>query len=107
MGSCLLVLVKLRMKTSVKSTQLLMLGGLQAVEPRSGNALKHERDVLHGNALVAVCYADDGGVVNQPVLRLHGAGVFGRVSWEREPFGEGLVSNAGAETRRTQLIFLF
>ena len=50
--------------------------GLQAVEPRPGSALKHERDVLHGNALVAVCYTDGRGVVDQPVLRLHGAGLF-------------------------------
>ena len=81
--------------------------GLQAVEPRPSSALKHERDVLHGNALVAVCYADGSGVVDQLVLRLHGAGVFGHVSWEGEPFGEGLITNSGAEAGRAQRILLF
>ena len=47
------------------------------------------------------------GVVYQPVFRLHGAGVLGRVSGEREPFGEGLVSDAGPKARRTQLVFFF
>ena len=37
---------------------------LQAVKPCPGRALKHERDVLHGNALVAVCYAGGSGVVD-------------------------------------------
>ena len=81
--------------------------GLQAVQPRPGRALEHERDVLHGNALVAVGDADSCGVVDEPVLRLHGAGVLGCVSRESESFGEGLISDAGAKTRRTQLIFLF
>ena len=81
--------------------------GLQAVEPRPSNALKHERDILHGNALVAVRYADGCGVVDQPVLRLHGAGVLGRVSREGEPSGEGLILNSGAETGRAQRIFFF
>src|SRR3954463_8014452 len=44
--------------------------GLQAVQPCPGRALEHERDVLHGNTLVAVRYADGGGVVNQPIFRL-------------------------------------
>ena len=79
--------------------------GLQAVQPCPGRALEHERNVLHSNTLVAVCYVDGRGVVDQPVLRLHGAGVLGCVSGEREPFGEGLVSDAGAKIRRTQLIF--
>ena len=39
--------------------------GLQAVQPCPGCALEHERDVLHGDTLVAVCYVDDGGIVNQ------------------------------------------
>ena len=56
--------------------------GLEAVQPSACHALKHERDVLHGNALVAVRYADGRGLVDQPVLRLHGAIVFWRVSWE-------------------------
>ena len=81
--------------------------GLQAVQPCPGYALEHERDVHHGNMLVAVCDADGYGVVDQPVLRLHGAGVLGRISREREPFGEGLISDVGAKTRRTQLIFFF
>ena len=38
--------------------------GLQAVEPRPGSALKHERAVLHGNSLVAVRYVDGRGVIN-------------------------------------------
>ena len=80
---------------------------LQAVQPCPGRALEHERNVLHDNALVAVRDADGCRVVDQPVLRLHGAGVFGHVSWEREPFGERFVSDAGAETRRTQLIIFF
>ena len=70
-------------------------------------ALKHERDVLHDNVLVAVCYADGRGVVDQPVLQLHGAGLFGRVLWEGEPFGEGLIADLGAETGWAQRIFLF
>ena len=70
-------------------------------------ALKHERDVLHGSAPVDVRYADCGGVVDQPIFRLHGVVVLGRVSREREPFGEGLVADAGAETRRADIIFFF
>ena len=66
--------------------------GIQVVKPRPGCALKHEWDVLHSNALVAVRYADGHGVVDQPVLLLHEAGVLGRISWEREPFREGLIS---------------
>ena len=62
--------------------------------------MKHERDVFHDNALVAVRYADGRGVVDQPVFRLHGAGVFGCVSGEREPFGKGLFSDARTETCR-------
>ena len=81
--------------------------GLQAVQPCPGSALKHERDVFHGNAFVAVCYIDGRGVVDQPVLRLHGAGVLGCISRESEPFGEGLISDAGAEARRPQLVFFF
>ena len=68
----------------------------------SGCALKHERDVLHGNVLVAVRYVDDFGVVVQPVLPLHGAGILGRISREGEPFGEGLISDSWAETGRAQ-----
>src|SRR3954465_14695422 len=64
--------------------------GLQAVQPCPGCALEHERNILHGNALVAVRYADGCGVVNQPVLWLHGAGVLGGISGESESFGEGL-----------------
>ena len=85
----------------------IVVAGLQAVQPCPGRALEHERNILHGNALVAVRDADGRGVVDQPVIRLHGAGVLGRVSWEREPFGKGLVLNAGPETRRTQLVFFF
>ena len=81
--------------------------GLQAVQPCPGGALEHEWNILHGNVLVAVCDADGCGVVDQPVLRLHGAGVFGRISREREPLGERLILNAGAKARRTQLIFFF
>ena len=79
--------------------------GLQAVKPRPGCALEHEQDVLHGNALVAIRYADGSGVVDQPVLRLHGAGVLGRVSREGEPFGKGLIPNSWAETGRAQRVF--
>ena len=71
--------------------------GLQTVQPCPGRALEHEWNILHGNTLVAVSYADDRGVVDQPVFRLHEAGVLGSVLREREPFGEGLVANAGAE----------
>ena len=46
-------------------------------------------------------------VVDQPVFRLHGAVVLGRVSWEREPYGEGLVTDAGAKTRRADIVFFF
>ena len=81
--------------------------GLQAVKPRPGCALKHERDVLHNNALVAVCYADVRGVVDQPVLRLHRAGVLGRISWEREPSRERLISDSRAEIGQAQCIFFF
>ena len=38
--------------------------GLQAIEPSSGCTLKHEWDVLHGNTLVAVRYADGHQVVD-------------------------------------------
>ena len=48
--------------------------GLQAVQPSSGRALEHERNVLHGNALVTVCDADGCRVVDRPFLQLHGAG---------------------------------
>ena len=74
--------------------------GLQAVEPCSGYALKHECDVLHGNTLVAVCDADGYRVVDQPILRLHRAGVFWRISQEGEPFGKGFISESWAETGR-------
>ena len=56
--------------------------GLEAVQPGACRALKHERDVLHGNVPVAVCYADRGRVVDQPIFRLHGAVVLGCVSGE-------------------------
>ena len=52
--------------------------GLEVVEPGPCRALEHERDILYGNALVAVRYADGGGVVNKPIFRLHGAVVFRR-----------------------------
>ena len=81
--------------------------GLQAVEPRPGSALKHERDVFHGNALVAVCYVDGRVVVDQLVFRLRRPVVLGRVSWEREPFGEGFITDAGAETRWAECVFFF
>ena len=81
--------------------------GLQAVQPCPGHALEHEWNVLYGNTLVAVRYVDGRGVVNQPVFPLHGADVLGRVSGEREPFGKGLVSDAGSKTGRTQLVFFF
>ena len=38
--------------------------GLQAVQPCPGCALEHERNVLYGDTLVAVCYADSRGVVD-------------------------------------------
>ena len=38
--------------------------GLQAIKPRPGCALEHERDVLHSNTLAAVRYADGRGVVD-------------------------------------------
>ena len=81
--------------------------GLQAVQPCPGRALEHERNVLHSNALVAVRDADGCGVVDQPVLRLHRAVVLGRISWKREPFGKGLVADAGDKTRGAQRVFLF
>ena len=81
--------------------------GLEAVQPGPSRALKHQGDVLHDNTLVSVCYVDCGGVVDQPVLRLHKAIVFGRVYWDREPFGEGLIANAGARTRWADRIFFF
>ena len=69
--------------------------------------MKHERDVLHGYAPVAVHYADSGRVVDQPIFRLHGAVVLGPVSGEREPFGERLVADAGAKARRADIVFFF
>ena len=81
--------------------------GLQVVQPCPGRALEHEWNVLHGNALVAASYVDGRGVVNQPIFWLHGAGVLGSISGESEPFGKGLISDAGAKTRWTQLIFFF
>ena len=80
---------------------------LEAVQPCLGRALEHGRNILHGNAPVATCYVDCGGVVNQPILRIHGAVVLGSVSWEREPFGKGLVADAGAKSRRADIIFFF
>jgi len=38
--------------------------GLQAVQPCPGRALEHERNILYGDTLVAVCYADSHGVVD-------------------------------------------
>ena len=38
--------------------------GLQAVQPCPGRALEHERNVLYGDTLVAICYADSRGVVD-------------------------------------------
>ena len=101
------MLVKLRMKASVKSTQLLMLRVLQTVQPCPSCALEHERDVLHSNTLVAVRYDDGRGVVDQPVLRLHGASVLGRISGKREPSREGLISDSGAKSVWTQCVFFF
>ena len=101
------MLVKLRTKASVKSTQLLMLRGFRLFNHVRAEPWSMSRDVSYGNALVAVRYVDGCGVVDQPIFRLHGVGIFGRVSGEREPFGEGVISNTGAETRRTQLILLF
>ena len=69
--------------------------------------MEHEGDILHGNTPVTVRYANHYGVVDQPIFWLHGAVVLGRVAWEREPFGEGLVADAGAEARRTDIIFFF
>ena len=81
--------------------------GLEAVEPGARRALEHQGDIFHSNVSIAIRYANGGGLVNQPVFRLHGAVVLGRVSWEREPFGEGLVADAGAETRRADIVFFF
>ena len=81
--------------------------GLQAVQPCPGRALEHERNVLHSNVLFSVFYVDGCGVVYRPVIRLHRAIVLGSVSREREPFEEGLVANAGGETRRADCIFFF
>ena len=58
-------------------------------------------------APIAVGYANRRGLVDQPIFRLHGAVVLGHVSWEREPFGEGLVADVGAEARRTDIVFFF
>ena len=80
---------------------------LEAVEPGARRALEHQGDIFHGNASIAIRYANGGGVVDQPVFRLHGAVVFGRVSWEREPFGKGLVADAGAKTRWANINFFF
>ena len=57
--------------------------------------------------LLSFAMFDGRGVVDQPVFRLHGAVVLGRVSWEREPLGEGLVPDAWAEARRTDIVFFF
>src|SRR4051812_26180791 len=38
--------------------------GFQAVQPCPSRALEHERNVLDGDALVAACYVDGGGVVD-------------------------------------------
>ena len=81
--------------------------GLEAVEPGACRALQHERDVLHGYAHVAIRYADSGRVVDEPILWLHRAVVLGRVSGEREPFGEGLVADAGAKAWRADIVFFF
>ena len=81
--------------------------GLEAVEPCARRALQHEGDVLHGDAPIAVGYADGRGVVDEPIFRLHRAVVLGRVSGEREPFGEGLVADAGAKAWRADIVFFF
>ena len=80
---------------------------LEAVEPGARHALEHQGNIFHGSTPVAVCYANRRGVVDQPIFRLHGAVVLGRVSWEREPFGEGLVADAGAKAGRADIIFFF
>ena len=69
--------------------------------------MQHEGDVLHGHAPIAVGYADSSGVVDEPIFRLHRAVVLGRVSGEREPFGEGLVADAGAKAWRADIVFFF
>ena len=69
--------------------------------------LQHEGDVLHGDAPIAVGDADGCGVVDEPIFRLHRAVVLGRVSGEREPFGEGLVADAGAKAWRADIVFFF
>ena len=38
--------------------------GLEAVQPGPGRAMEHERNILHGNALVAVCDVDSCGIVD-------------------------------------------
>ena len=81
--------------------------GLEAIQPSARCSLKHEGDILHGNTLVAVCYVNCDGLVDQLVFRLHRAVVLGRVSQEREPFGEGLVADAGAKARRAEIVFFF
>ena len=101
------MLVKLQTNASVKSTQLLMLRGFRLFSHVRAMPWSMSGTNFTSTRFVAVCYVVGRGVVNQPVLRLHGAGVLGRVSWEGEPFGKGLISNAGPETRRTQLVFFF
>ena len=93
--------------TGVQTCALPISVGPEAIDPGPRRALQHEGHVLHGNAPVAVGYANHCGVVDQPIFRLHGAVVLGRVSWEREPFGERLVADAGAETRRADIVFFF
>ena len=80
----------------------------QRAQPhRALPALKRERDVLHGYAPVAVRHADSGRVVDEPIFRLHRAAVLRCVSGEREPFGEGLVADAGAKAWRADIVFFF
>ena len=101
------MLVKLRAKTSVKSSQLLMLYGLRL--------LSHVRVVpcsIKGTYFtvplyLGVRYADSGRIVDEPIFRLHRSVVLGRVSGEREPFREGLVADAGAKAWRADIVFFF
>ena len=103
------MLVKLQTKTSVKSSQLLMLEGLRL--------LSHVRAMpcsIRGTYFtatrrlpLAMLTAVEYGVVDEPIFRLHRAVVLGRVSGEREPFGEGLVADAGAKAWRADIVFFF
>ena len=47
--------------------------GLEVQDGRSAVGGQHGGGIFHGNTPIAVCYANRGGVIDQPIFQLHGA----------------------------------